>query len=91
VVIDHSPPELVEASRKGDAVRVMIADSHNPLRSAEISVDAGEWTPAPAADGLLDARRESLEIEIPADARLLLLRVVDAAYNVVTLDLTDTL
>lgn len=91
VVIDHSPPRLVEAERDGDVVRVVIEDSHNPLRSAQVSVDAGEWSPAPAADGLLDARRERLEVEIPADARLLLVRVVDAAYNVVTLDLTDRL
>lgn len=91
VVIDHSPPRLVEAARDGDVVRAVIEDSHNPLRSAEVSLDAGEWSPAPAADGLLDARRERLEIEIPADARLLLVRVVDAAYNVVTLDLTDRL
>lgn len=91
VVVDHSPPRLVQAERDGDVVRAVIEDSHNPLRSAEVSVDAGEWSPAPAADGILDARRERLEVEIPADARLLLVRVVDAAYNVVTLDLTDRL
>jgi hypothetical protein len=91
VVIDHSPPELVEASRAGETVRVVVSDSHNPLRSAEVSVDAGAWSPAAAADGLLDARRERLELRVPAGARLLLLRVVDAAHNVVTLDLTESL
>lgn len=91
VVIDHAPPRLVEAERRGGVLRVVLEDALNPLRSAEMSVDAGEWEPAPAADGLLDARREVLEIPVPDGARLLLLRTVDAAFNVVTFDLTDEL
>ncbi len=56
-----------------------------------MSVDAGEWRPAPAADGLLDGRRETLELEVPEGARLVLLRVTDAAFNVTTFDLSDRL
>jgi hypothetical protein len=70
---------------------VVLEDAWNPLRAAEVSVDAGEWQPAPAADGLLDARRETLEIEVPAGARLLLLRATDAAFNVQTFDLSEHL
>jgi len=99
VVIDHSPPTLVEAARRGDAVRVVIEDGDNPLRSAELSVDAGEWRPATTEDGLLDARREVLDLPLGEGsggglgegAHLLLLRVTDAAYNVVTFDLSDRL
>lgn len=95
VVIDHSPPTLVEASRRGGVVRVVIEDGDNPLRSAELSVDAGEWRPATAEDGLLDARREVLDLSLPEGSgerlHLLLLRVTDAAYNVVTFDLSDRL
>ena len=95
VVIDHSPPVLATVDRRGSNpgthLRVVLEDAWNPLRTAELSVDAGEWRPAPAADGLLDGRREALEIEVPAGTRLLLLRVTDAAFNVQTYDLSDQL
>ena len=89
VVIDHSPPGLVGAQRREGTTRATVADALNPLRSAEYSVDAGPWRPAPAADRLLDARREELVLEVPDGARLLLLRVTDAAHNVVTFDLSE--
>ena len=66
-------------------------DAWNPLRTVEVSVDAGEWHDAPAADGLLDARRETLEVAVPEGAKLLLLRATDAAFNVITYDLSDRL
>ncbi len=97
VVVDHSPPGLVEAEVVGSAgdparrLRVVMEDAWNPVRSAEVSVDAGEWRPAPAADGLLDGRREALELEVPEGARLVLLRVTDAAFNVTTFDLSERL
>ncbi|HSL83623.1 MAG TPA: hypothetical protein VLF66_12685, partial [Thermoanaerobaculia bacterium] len=95
VVIDHTPPVLVEAEARpgnpGRHLRVVIQDALNPLRTAEVSVDAGEWQAAPAADGLLDGRREVLELEVPEGARLVLLRVTDAAHNVTTFDLSDRL
>jgi hypothetical protein len=40
-----------------------------------------------AVDGLLDGRRETLWIEVPDGARLALLRVSDAAHNVIAFDL----
>ena len=91
VVIDHSPPALVEAGSRAGAVHLVVEDRWNPLRSVEVSVDAGEWRPAPVADGLLDARREELEVAVPEGAKLLLLRATDAAFNVVTFDLSDRL
>ncbi len=108
VVVDHTAPALigakVEKRADGNRLVVVVEDAQNPLRSAEISVDAGEWRPASTADGLIDARRE--EVVIPLDSlteggdgegaagaapRLLLLRVTDAAYNVTTYDLTGRL
>lgn len=88
VVIDHAPPRLVEAELRDGALRVVVEDALNPLRSAEVSVDAGPWEPARAADGLLDARREALEVPVPEGATLVLLRTVDAAFNGVTFDLS---
>ncbi len=87
VVIDHTPPALVSRDRRGATLELELADALSPMRSAMVSSDATKWRPVRAADGLLDGRRERLEIEAPKGARLLLLRVSDAAHNVVTFNL----
>ncbi len=95
VVIDHTPPELVKVERAsagsdGKAWRVTVRDALSPLREAVASVNAQEWKPVPAADGLVDGRTEVLLVDPPAHpGDLLLLRVTDAAHNVVTFDLSD--
>ncbi len=102
VVVDHTTPVMAGAETAGGVLRVTIRDAANPLREAMVSTDAGEWRPVRAADGLLDGRSETLLIDLPkpppatgsngdhaaAGSGLLLLRVSDAAYNVVTFDLT---
>ena len=89
VVIDHSPPERRRAERLDGGWRVEASDGLNPLREAMVSVDAGEWRAVAAADGLLDGQRETLVLgEIPASARLVLLRLGDAALNYETFDLS---
>lgn len=88
VVIDHTPPKLGDVkSAKGKLV-VTIEDAANPIRTAEISIDAGEWRAAESRDGLLDGRREVLDLEVPEGARWILLRVSDAAFNVLTFELS---
>ncbi|HYU33833.1 MAG TPA: hypothetical protein VEW48_16900 [Thermoanaerobaculia bacterium] len=93
VVVDHAPPELVEVRRDGERLRVTVRDAASPLREAVLSVDAQEWKPVEAADGLLDGRTETLLIEPGEEAKkggsLLLLRVTDAAFNVITFNLTQ--
>ncbi len=87
VVIDHTPPMLAARNRRGATLELELEDALSPMRSVAVSSDATEWRPVAAADGLLDGRRERLQIEVPADAQLLLLRVSDAAHNVVTFNL----
>ena len=91
VVIDHTPPELVKVERAdGKPLRVTVRDALSPLREAVASVNAQDWKPVPAADGLVDGRTEVLLVDPPAHpGDLLLLRVTDAAHNVVTFDLSD--
>lgn len=89
VAVDHTPPELVTRKRRGNLVEVSVRDRWSPLRQAMVSIDAGEWQPAPAVDGLVDGRAETLRVEIPQDARVVLLRLMDAALNVLTYDLLD--
>jgi hypothetical protein len=94
VVIDHTPPELVKVERAsagsdGQRLRVTVHDALSPLREAVASVNAQEWKPVPAADGLVDGRTEVLLVDVPDHpGDLLLLRVTDAAHNVVTFDLS---
>ncbi len=90
VVIDHTPPELVKVEKDPDGklLRVTVRDALSPLREAVVSINAQEWKPVPTADGLLDGRTETLLIETAKPGDLLLLRVTDAAHNVITFNLT---
>lgn len=104
VVVDHAPPELGEARRDGDRLRVTVRDAASPLREAVYSLDAQEWKPVEAADGLLDGQTETILIEPGSPAKdgsregskdakknsgLVLLRVTDAAFNVITFNLSQ--
>jgi len=89
VVIDHTPPTLVAVEREGKRLRITVHDAASPIREAVYSVDAGPWKPARAADGLLDEQTETVLVDAdPGSGALVLLRVTDAAYNVVTFDLS---
>lgn len=90
VVVDNTTPVMVKLDRQGNKVRATVRDSASPLREAMFSVDAQEWKPVPSADGLIDGQTETLIVE-PGDSKpgLLLLRVTDAAYNVVTFNLSE--
>ncbi|MFL6202317.1 MAG: hypothetical protein ACJ76J_24375 [Thermoanaerobaculia bacterium] len=89
VVIDHTTPVLVKVDRSGGKVRATVRDSANPLREAMVSVDAEEWKPVPSADGLIDGQTETLVVDPGKAGGLLLLRIMDAAYNVVTFNLSE--
>jgi hypothetical protein len=93
VVVDNTTPVLVKVDRQGKQMRATVRDSANPLREAMFSVDAQEWKPVPSADGLIDAQTETLLVESGDPQKsggLLLLRVTDAAYNVVTFNLSES-
>jgi hypothetical protein len=90
VVIDHTPPVLVKVEKDKDgARRVTVRDAASPLREALYSVNAEEWKPVRAADGLLDGRTEVLLIPPGEAGDLGLLRVTDAAHNVITFNLSQ--
>lgn len=89
IVVDHTPPRRIATRREAGRVVVEVEDELSPLRTAEASVDGGEWRPAVARDGLLDGRHESLVVDVPAGARFVLLRVSDAQFNQVAFDLSE--
>jgi len=88
VVIDHTPPALGKVERAKDgALRATVSDAASPLREAVYSVNTADWQPAQAADGLLDGRTETLLIPPVKPGDLVMLRVTDAANNVITFQL----
>jgi len=89
VLVDHSVPALVGVERQASGLEVEVEDRWSPLRRAEFSLDAGEWLPARPVDGLLDGQRERLLVDSPDSGKLVLLRLMDAAFNVVTFDLSE--
>ena len=98
VVIDHTPPALLAVERQGAQLRVKLHDAASPIREAVYSIDGADWKPARPADGLLDGQTETVLIDLPATPAppsgaapqppLVLLRVTDAAYNVISYDLS---
>ncbi len=92
VVVDHTAPELAGLKTpEGRTLEVRVTDALSPLRRAEVSIDAGEWRPAIPIDRLLDGRSEIFRIEVPEGARMVILRVLDAAHNAVAFDLSEKL
>ncbi len=88
VVIDHTPPALGKVEKAKDGgLRATVSDAASPLREAVYSVNTAEWQPAQAADGLLDGRTETLLIPSVKPGDLVMLRVTDAANNVITFQL----
>jgi len=88
VVNDHTPPVLGEVRKEAGRLRITVSDALSPLREVLYSVDAQEWKPAEAADGLIDAQSET--VVIPQHSGLALLRVTDASYNVTTFNLSQS-
>ena len=86
--IDNTPPrvEVTEQHLEGTSgeVRFRAASDLSPLRSAETSLDGGEWKPAAADDGIVDSRTENFTVRLsslsPGEHELLL-RAYDIAGN----------
>jgi len=88
VLVDNTPPLVTVGAvkRAGAAVEIDFeaVDAASMLRRAEYSVDAGPWTPAEPADGILDSLKERLLVRLenlPASEHLVVLRVYDSAEN----------
>lgn len=100
VTIDNTAPVVRAVSATSPApgrvrVEVDAEDETSPLAIAEVSVDGGPWLMLPAADGLVDAKKERLVVElapsdgpggkpVPAGRRSVLVRIEDDAGNAST-------
>jgi hypothetical protein len=88
-VIDNTPPAVVrlDAGLEGGRIRVRgeARDALSPLRTAEVSLNAGEWRPVDPKDEIFDGAREEFDFTVDAGdgpERVLSLRVYDRAGNV---------
>lgn len=88
VLLDNTPPVVTASAPKRNGGRVVIefeaSDAASSIRRAEYSLNAGHWTPAEAADGILDSPQERLRVTLeglPPGEHLVTLRAYDAAGN----------
>ncbi len=88
VLIDNTPPVVtigtVRYSGGNAHVEFEAVDAASSLRRCEYSLDAAEWVPMEAADGVIDSPREKFVLDLTGVApgeHLLVLRVADSANN----------
>jgi sugar lactone lactonase YvrE len=87
--VDNTPPdvEVLRQTVTGSTAEVQFTaeDSMSPLRSAETSLDGGDWRNVLSDDGIVDSRKETFTLKLPALApgeHLLVLRATDTAGNI---------
>ena len=87
-MIDNTPPVVtVTLSRytNGAAhIEWEAVDGASGLRRCEYSLDAGDWIPVEAADGVIDSLREKFTLDLSdlkAGEHLVAIRVSDSANN----------
>ena len=87
VLVDNTPPEIrdLEArTRDGSAsVSGTARDATGPITEGYYRVDAGDWVPLPAADGIFDSAEESFafEVELEPGPHALVVGFEDMAGN----------
>jgi hypothetical protein len=91
VMIDNTPPAITMGTVRyaGGAAHVEweSADASSALRRCEYSLDAGNWVPMEAVDGVIDSMREKFALDLTglaAGEHLLVIRVADSANNTAT-------
>jgi hypothetical protein len=91
VMIDNTPPAIAMGTVRYTAGAAHVewesADVASSLRRCEYSLDAGNWVPMEAVDGVIDSPRERFALDLTglaAGEHLLVIRVADSANNTAT-------
>jgi sugar lactone lactonase YvrE len=89
ILIDNTPPTIkIGAFRySGGTAHVEweAADAASPLRRCEYSLDAADWIPMEATDGVIDGLQEKFSLDLKglaAGEHLLVVRAADGANNI---------
>jgi outer membrane protein assembly factor BamB len=87
--VDNTPPriERLKAVVEKGSLKVTFAasDGFSVVREAAYSINAGEWVPARAEDGLSDSQNEAYDVDVPTPPSgecSIVVRAVDAAGNI---------
>jgi hypothetical protein len=89
-IVDNTAPELSGVSVGSGPVRTLSAvatDATSLIERLEYSVDGGDWRTVRPRDGVADAAREELAVELgelPPGEHTVIVRAVDTAQNVGT-------
>ena len=85
VLVDQTPPRVRKLpDGPGGELRFEVEDEVSEIRSAEFSVDAGDWGPVLSDDGILDSRQETFTLpldDLEPGEHLVVLRVRDRVGN----------
>lgn len=89
VLFDATPPVVTasppQRSGSGASISVRAIDAASSLRRAEYSVDAGNWMPLDAADGVIDGNEETFEVRLAnlsTGEHIVVVRAYDSSSNV---------
>lgn len=89
LTVDNTPPTVEGLTARLADGRISgtarVVDALGPLRTLEVAVDGGEWTPVNPVDHVLDQATEAVAFDVPVRGdgdHLVALRAVDAAGNV---------
>ena len=85
ILVDHTPPTVsVQPIEGRTLLRFEASDASSTIQQAEYSVDAGQWIPVFADDGITDSSTETFTIELgdlDEGEHLVTMRVRDRAGN----------
>ena len=85
ILVDHTPPIVSMQPIEGrTSVRFEASDASSTIQQAEYSVDAGQWIPVFADDGITDSSSETFTVELgdlDEGEHLVTMRVRDRAGN----------
>ena len=86
--VDNAPPAITASLDPRGRIRVNVRDDASPVRTLELSIDAGRWEQVDPVDGIADSLEESYEITLPtpkeAGPHIVVLRATDLLGNVAT-------
>lgn len=81
--VDNSAP-IITPSLQRDRTTILIRDTASPILRVEMAVDAEKWIRLVPSDGISDSQEEAYTIDTPRDGAFVMIRALDAQYNVTT-------
>ncbi|HEX7681791.1 MAG TPA: hypothetical protein VF713_26970, partial [Thermoanaerobaculia bacterium] len=86
--VDNTPP-VITSSTEGEDVVIRITDKLSPIGKVEYSADAQKWIRITPVDGISDSPSETYRLKRSTLAgKFVIVRAVDAFYNVATESIT---